>query len=83
MNSVVWFCVLLLASVIAAFTWRRELAGPLIAAAVCFFISFSGLSLGIQALIFATITVAWVFGSLKIGKNTKQADKESEPSENG
>ncbi len=77
MNTVVWFSVLMLCCVILALSWRRELAAPAIAAAVCFFVSFSGLSLGIQALIFAALTVGILF-ALKRRRGT-ESEAHTEP----
>lgn len=63
MNSVVWFSVLMLACIICALAGRKEIVGVIAASAVCLFVSFSPLSLGIQAIIFAAIITAWLFAS--------------------
>ena len=72
LNTVVWFSVLLIACIICAMSRKKELAGLIVAGAVCFFVSFSPLSMGIQAIIFAAIVTAWLFGSKIAGQNKAQ-----------
>ena len=91
MNTVVWFSVLMLACIILAMCRRKELAGVVIAGAVCMFISFSSLSLGIQAIIFAALITAWLFvcasrrsETNKVSENTEGSEKsEEEKQKNG
>ncbi len=81
LNTVVWFSVLMIVCIICAMSRKKELGGVIIAAAVCFFVSFSPLSMGIQAIIFAVLTVAWIFGTKKAGKTEPETEEENQ--ENG
>ncbi len=85
MNTVVWFSVLMLACIICALCRRKELAGVIVAGSVCMFISFSPLSLGIQAIIFAAIITVWLFvctarrpGAKNGADNTEETEEETQ-----
>lgn len=67
-NTVVWFSVLLLAVIVYAATDLKQLKGTLLAALICFFISFTKLELAYQAVIFAVIVVAGTYMAAKLDK---------------
>lgn len=67
-NTVVWFSVLMIAFIVYAVTDLRQLRSTLIAAALCFFISFTKLELAYQAVIFALTVVAGTYLAAKLDK---------------
>ena len=67
-NTIVWFSVLLLAVIVYAVTDLKQLRPTLIAAGICFFISFTKLELAYQAVIFAVIVVAGTYMTAKLDK---------------
>ena len=76
MNTIVWFSVLMLACIICALCRRKELAGVIVAGSVCMFISFSPLSLGIQAIIF--VCTARRPGAENAADNTEETEEETQ-----
>ena len=67
-NTIVWFSVLLLAVIVYAVTDLKQLKPTLIAAVICFFVSFTKLELAYQAVIFAAIVVAGTYMTAKLDK---------------
>lgn len=67
-NTLVWFSVLLLAVSVYAVTDLRQLRSAVLAAVICFFISFTKLELAYQAVIFAAIVVAGTYLTARTDK---------------
>ncbi len=67
-NTIVWLSVLLLTVIVYAVTDLKQLKPTLIAAVICFFVSFTKLELAYQAVIFAVIVVAGTYMTAKLDK---------------